>query len=238
MTRCLPSAAAALLVSTLLASNPVFAGTHNGLGQLYLSGHLGATKPTTRSYVDPTDVGNNYRIKSDYGFGFGGALGYRMDDWRTELAVTYTDNDASTTTVNTVAPFNVFVGEILNDVGKTKATTFMLNTYYDFHDNEFYGMNPYLGIGLGAAHLKQSITNSEAAAIDNITISGNDTVFAYQGIVGVGCTLNKNLRGTIDYRYLGTAKAKFNLSNNNESTTVKGHYVSHQFNLGLTYYFS
>ena len=212
--RCKRSALAVLLLSTVFAcvSIPAFA---DYLGSPYISVHLGASKPTTKTYSDPL---GSYRVKSDEGFIGDLAFGYQMDAFRTEIALGYTVNDAESITV--------MPGPIVaHDAGDTKSTTLMLNGYYHFMNRT--GLTPYIGLGLGAARMQHKINAAGAM------ISASDTVFAYQGILGVACDISQNLRGSVDYRYLGTSRGDFDVSVGGVAT---GRYGSHRINFGLTFF--
>lgn len=100
------------------------------------------------------------------------------------------------------------------------------NLYYNF----FHGFadapwSPYLGLGAGVATIQMS-----AGSDDRFTYwqDDNDTVFAYQGIIGFNVPLRKDLLLDVSYRYLGTTDFKID----QVETDMKSHNVL----LGIRYF--
>jgi OmpA-OmpF porin, OOP family len=71
----------------------------------------------------------------------------------------------------------------------------MLNGIYDF--NHGGSIQPYIGVGVGAARL----LNKAYTPLGNQQVNGEDTVFAYQGLIGIGFTLSPQATLDLGYRY-------------------------------------
>ena len=117
------------------------------------------------------------------GWAAGGVVGYDFVGPRVEFETVYRNNQTNVKVPGTA---------LANQVGQL---SFMVNGLYDFMaDSRF---TPYVGAGLGLA-----------------LVDGNgplsSTVFAYQGIVGVGYKATDNIRVNLDGRYYGTTNPSAN----------------------------
>lgn len=203
-------------------------------GGFYASGYLGASKTLNETFSDgeaPASV-TEYGLKSEFGFAAEAAFGWRCQDMRAELAVGYTENDSDTLTA-TAAGSAVSVDNA-TDGGDGKATTVMLNGYYDFNNET--GFVPYVGLGIGFVHLSHdfSIAGTPAYQIDD-----SENELLGQAIVGVGCDITPNLRVMAEYRFQIAANSKFDFEDITTPTTttgLKGRYESHRLYAGLTYF--
>ena len=89
--------------------------------------------------------------------------------------------------------------------GTFNATTGMLNAIWDFMPSE--PVNPFVGVGLGAAQLDvtstaQFATAPAGAAIQNLRIDSQKNVLAYQALAGVSWRATERLRVDLTYRHL------------------------------------
>jgi opacity protein-like surface antigen len=157
----------------------------------------------------------------DTGFAVAGAIGRRVgDNWRLEGEIGYRRNALDR--LSLVGFFTDAVdGGRGNDIGgDMSALSFMANVFYDIPLD--MPLRPYLGGGVGLAHLwsSASFPNIAAAAAvclilqpcDNIPterFSGSDTVFAYQAGVGLAYEIISNLTASVDYRYFATSDPSF-----------------------------
>ena len=107
----------------------------------------------------------------------GGVIGYDFVGPRVELEGVYRQNP-----INTFAP-----GTAVN--GQQGQLGIMANLYYDFLAGST--ITPYVGAGAGLGLVD-----------GNSSLSS--TVFAFQGIVGVGWNVDSNFRINLDGRYYGT----------------------------------
>ena len=84
----------------------------------------------------------------------------------------------------------------------------MVNQYYDFHTNSPW--MPYVGAGIGASFQKANNIGNTFVAANNI--SGWDTQFAYQGIVGVDYWATSRSAIGLRYNYFATTQGKYDTS--------------------------
>jgi opacity protein-like surface antigen len=90
--------------------------------------------------------------------------------------------------------------------GSLDLQTFMLNALIDFPLSQG-AVAPYLGLGVGTANVD----------FDNIgngflRISGDDDVFAFQGIAGIAIPISEQLSFSVDARYLRTDEVAYTIS--------------------------
>ena len=141
----------------------------------------------------PTAFGQQ-NIYPNIGFSAGGMVGYDFVGPRVELEGRY---DYNTATVSGASqPFGAAKDSI----------AVMGNLLYDF--NAGGTIVPYIGAGAGVAFVKTSALNAQ----------DNSTVFAYQGILGVGYNIDPMFRVNLEGRYFGTTTptlAGQGYSNNN-----------------------
>ncbi len=90
------------------------------------------------------------------------------------------------------------------DTGDASAWSAMANLYYDF--NRGGQLEPYIGLGVGAARITVNGT-------DNIPppyfVDGEDTVFAYQAMVGFAVGLGEQWDVDVGYRYFKADGAEY-----------------------------
>ncbi len=123
--------------------------------------------------------------------------------------------------------------------GNVSALTFMLNAYYDLD----LGGNfvPYVGTGIGAAHLSAEIESGEGITKGDVLVDDEDYVLIYQVGAGMGYKvgdfgLGKDITLTFDYRYLASfdeAKFKGSVTGNFLESEYQGHYIGGGVRLGL-----
>lgn len=152
---------------------------------------------------------------------------------RAELELGQTDNFSSsnhfTFTLKTSNPSTYSV--------KTAATTVMANAYYDIDTGSAF--TPYVGAGLGVAHIKAKQNVKNATTDQNITTSGNK--FAWNVTLGAGYALNEHLTLDGGYRYTNYGKLsedkvlKLFKNDLNTSSTMK--VDSHELFFGARYNF-
>jgi OmpA-OmpF porin, OOP family len=121
------------------------------------------------------------------GFAVGGVIGYDFIGPRIELEGVYRQNQTNLSANN----FGNF-GSIGNQIGQLGI---LANLMYDFMPGAT--ITPYVGAGAGVGF------------VDG-TSSLNSTVFAYQGIIGVGWNIDSNFRLNLDGRYYGTSNPTIN----------------------------
>ena len=132
----------------------------------------------------------------DTAYNAGGALGYKSGPIRYEAEVIYMRGDAKAFNLAAVAQTGVS--------GDSEATAAMANIYYDFDDMS-ESFSPFIGLGIGYAHLSTTLNATGPTAVT--TFKASDNVFAYQGTVGMTYNFSENAAFTLAYSYLGTDKA-------------------------------
>ncbi|HWK45823.1 MAG TPA: OmpA family protein [Stellaceae bacterium] len=208
MTKRLSVLSAVLLCSV---SGAAMAQQTNGF---YVGGAAGA------SFLEDSKLGGNglsERFKTGYeglgvvGYGFGNGL-------RTELEGGYRRNDV-----------DKIGGK--SSSGAVGMTTGFGNLLYDFDTGTPF--TPHIGAGLGVADIRE--TNARSAG--NPTVSGHDTVFAYQLIGGVDYSITPDLKVGIDYHYVETDAARLALQTT-PKTTSSNRFYDHSVLLALRYEFN
>jgi len=127
------------------------------------------------------------------GWAAGGVIGYDFVGPRVELEGVYRQNQLNIGVPGTA---------INNQVGQLGI---MANLLYDFMPGSV--ITPYIGAGAGVGFVDSNA-------------SLGSTVFAYQGIIGLGWNVDTNFRVNVDGRYYGTSNPSVNgqtWTNNNFS---------------------
>ncbi len=197
------------LLSAVVAASSAYAQDMSSTPQgLYLG--LGADYSMPRdTNISGTGIDVNRDLKNTVG-GMA-ALGWSYgNNWRTEAELQYRSNDAKPS-------------------GDATVWNTMVNGYYDFNNIGLGRFAPYLGAGVGAAHVDFGNVPAGTSTLDD-----KDWVFAYQGIAGVGYQLTDQLNLFADYRYLGSLDGSYNLAN---GTSVDAGYNEHQVMVGLRWNF-
>lgn len=153
------------------------------------------------------------------------AIGYRYTNWRADVSLGYIYNGVDKVKVSSTK---------LDADGHVEAYTYLINGYYDI--NTTTNFIPYIGAGLGGAHLDYDDSN-----VDHTSgkLTGTDNVLAYQGILGAAYQFTPNLRGFADYHYFRTASHSVKATNTGGVTgKIKEHVQSNLFNIGISYMFN
>ena len=139
---------------------------------------------------------NNIAFTPQTGFAVGGVVGYDFVGPRVELEGVYRSNQINS---NTGAGFYS---------SQVAQLGILANLLYDFAPGST--ITPYVGAGAGVGFVDSSSSLSS-------------TVFAYQGIVGLGWNVDTNFRVNLDGRYYGTSNPSVggsSWSNNNFSVML------------------
>jgi outer membrane protein OmpA-like peptidoglycan-associated protein len=137
-----------------------------------------------------------FGITPQTGWAAGGVIGYDFVGPRVELEGVYRQNQ-----------INAFFGPTGTGFYSNNVSQLgiMANLLYDFMPASI--ITPYIGAGAGVGFVDGSSSLSS-------------TVFAYQGIIGLGWNVDTNFRVNLDGRYYGTSNPQVNgssWSNNNFS---------------------
>jgi opacity protein-like surface antigen len=121
-------------------------------------------------------------LEYDTGFIIGGAIGYKIDQFRIEGAVGYQNND-----IDKISAY----GESESLDGDISTLAFLLNGYLDFPTEG--PLTPYITAGVGYANVEADIEGD----------SDDDNIFIYQLGVGCGYALNETVTFDLRYSYMG-----------------------------------
>jgi OmpA-OmpF porin, OOP family len=138
----------------------------------------------------------NVGVTPGTGWDVGGVVGYDFVGPRVELEGVYRSNPANASGLNWSSNGNI------NQLG------ILANLLYDFAPGAT--ITPYIGAGAGVGF------------VDNGTSSLASTVFAYQGILGLGWNVDTNIRVNLDGRYYGTSSPTYNCNNINNNNNCFG----------------
>jgi len=139
---------------------------------------------------------NTVSVTPQTGWAAGGKIGYDFVGPRVELEGVYRSNPTGATVPGLIN------NNTINQVGV------LANLLYDFAPGAV--ITPYVGAGAGVGFVDSSSSLGQ-------------TVFAYQGIVGLGWNVDTNFRVNLDGRYYGTSNPSVNgssYSNNNFSVML------------------
>lgn len=138
---------------------------------------------------------------------FGGQFGYRCNKFRYEGELVYNRNNvkeitAAGLTLNTDP--NIF-GTSIN--GNTSTAAAFFNAYYEFYDEDYAETTfvPYVGLGIGYANVKNSLTITTPGLLGTQidfknSVSGSAPVG--QAILGINYFFNDNISLGSDLRYM------------------------------------
>lgn len=152
-----------------------------------------------------SDGVDSAELSFDTGFGFMAAIGNNFEGLRGEVELSYRTNDAD----------KISAGAFSESVsGDVSSLAVMGNLLVDLPVSE--SVRPFLGAGIGLA---------------NVDADGDedDTVFAYQAIIGLGFPLTYVTTLDLQYRYFATEDPNFN--------GIEAEYQTHNFFAGLRFDF-
>lgn len=185
------------------------------------------------SYVMGGDHEFNYtagtKISTELkdGVGLAGSAGYdfgKMFDpfgLRVEFEIAFRGNEVDKHTANG--------GATTGAKGDANSYAYMLNTFLDWHTGSMF--RPYTGIGFGFATVEYD--GYGVTGVPNV-VSDEDTVLAYQLMLGTAFDLTDSFSITTDYRYFGTGDPDLKTGTGFGSETS---YDTSNFTLGVRYLF-
>src|SRR5262249_11847059 len=168
---------ALLAAAALLAVPAAQAQAPAGSPGVYIGAEGGLNWLLNFTGYPPMPGAPTINVTPGTGWMAGGVIGYDFVGPRVELEGIYRWNPT-----NTFAP-----GTAINP--QQGQLGIMANLYYDFMPGAMF--TPYVGAGAGLG-----LVDSNASL--------GSTVFAYQGIIGVGWNIDSNFRLNLDGRYYGT----------------------------------
>jgi outer membrane protein OmpA-like peptidoglycan-associated protein len=160
---------------------------------------------------DVAGLGNAVTLDSDYGYDFGGIIGYDFGTFRLEVEASYREADPDELDVNAgtipVVGINpgLFGGAGTYDVaGDTNALSFMVNGLVDFGPDD--GLQGFIGAGAGIARVDfDSSVNSTGPGF----LNDSDTGFAWQILAGIRAPLTDRIDVGVKYRFFNADGVDF-----------------------------
>jgi len=183
----------ALLAAAALVALPVMAQAQAPSPGVYIGAEGGLNWLLNFTANTNNPVIPTVSVTPQTGWAVGGVIGYDFVGPRVELEGVYRNNQLNIGVPGTA---------INNQVGQLGI---MANLLYDFMPASV--ITPYIGAGAGLG------------LVDSTSSLGS-TVFAYQGIIGLGWIVDTNFRVNLDGRYYGTSNPQINgnsWTNNNFS---------------------
>lgn len=180
---------------------------------LSLSGmYFVPTDSTVSSTVDDLRIESD--LEMDSGMGFAAAIGYGAPvGLRGEVELSYrsADWDRFSGLKLSSGGQSVSFDGTLPVEGSTTATSLMANGYVTFEAWEQF--RPYFGGGIGMAQIDATV-DEQTFTVDGTAytvgkVSWDDTVVAYQIMLGVAYPLGDSAEARLGYRYFGTGEAEF-----------------------------
>lgn len=183
-----------LLIICLLLAVGIFLGFTHSWAQGYFSGNAGAVwlqdSDLTRYATDKLP-GIRGEVSFEPGYCFTAAIGSKSSSsgLRPELEFGYRRNNLD--------QVRVFGNEPSDRKGKMSSTSLMGNLFYDFGK---WGISPFVGVGVGFAHLELDMNNVGEE---------NDSVIAYQVMAGIGFPVSRRVKIDVQYRFFETSDPEF-----------------------------
>jgi len=207
-----------------------FGGLNDLENQSYdISDYTGPSSPTGAA---PDDGSTLTKVKSDLGYLAGLRFGYSMGPFRPELEFAYRSNDVDKQREIIYGLLGPREQSAASKGDATHGVTGMANLWIDFLKSSS-SINPYIGGGVGAIDFELKDPTYNGARLDK----DNDTVFAWQLGAGVAWALSDRFDLTLDYRYLKSDDAQFDLLPG-IAGDVETEYESHSAMIGMRFYFA
>jgi outer membrane protein OmpA-like peptidoglycan-associated protein len=158
-----------------------------------------STNPTWPGFYIGAEGGLNWLLNNqsyvmDTGWAVGGKVGYDFVGPRVELEGMYHSNNGTAVVA--------FPTGYANVRGRIDQVSVMANLLYDFFPGAT--ITPYVGAGVGVGFVDANIQGCSLCL----------TMFAYQGILGVGYNATPALRIGVEGRYYGTTNPGAYFNNN------------------------
>ncbi len=204
------------------------AGNAHGVAYIGLRGSYVVTDDGSTTGTS----GFNYLQSYDDGYATAAYIGWAVHDaLRLEIEGGFRSADIDTVTIVTGDALLTYLPGQTVDVGAdVQAGTAMVNFYYDM---DIFGGDvvPWLGAGLGAAHVEYNVTDPLGV------FGGNDKawIFAYQLMAGLTFPIGDGWSLTASYHYFTTEE--FDRTSTNAAAEVfKTDLTQHSIDLGIQWH--
>lgn len=179
---------------------------------MYFTARAGVTLPEDSSVN--FDENLEAEFEYDTGFSLAAAIGGQVNrNLRVEPEISYQKNDLDSASDSE--------GSVSVD-GDASLWAFMFNSYYDFTPDA--AVTPYIGAGIGFARVE--VSDITSPAFSGYYLKGDkDSVFCYQGSVGLAWEVGNDMTMDLSYRYFATEDPDFAIS--------ETEFASHNFYAGL-----
>ncbi len=201
---------------------PAAAQNHTNGFYIGLGAGVNWARDASFSNILTTSATSN-KVEFDMGWVGVGSIGYGFGNGlRLELEAGYRQNGADRT-----------FGSNSGSSGDATVWSGMVNVLYDFATGTAF--MPYIGVGIGGAMVNYD--GLRGGIGNGLRVSGDDTVFAAQGILGVAYQVAPQWRLGLDYRYFATTEGNFG-TNNATRRSSDASYAAHSVIFGLRYDFN
>lgn len=144
--------------------------------------HAGPYAKLSALYNQPSDLSVSnaaaFRASLKNNLGIAGALGYKFSLLRLEAELQHANNKAEADEAS-----GTLAAGVRRTFGSLKQTSGFANAYVDLPS--FFGLSPYFGAGLGYARFNVSDLGRTNNNVPFVRVSGRDSVFGYQGMLGL-----------------------------------------------------
>lgn len=183
------------VLSTVALTSLVLAGTNClAADGIYVKG--------IAKYVAPSDPSiAHIQLENDNGYGWGGAVGWTMSQFRVEgeISTQKTDLDAVGSAAAPSARRGIGSGDV-------RMTTYMVNGYFDIPVSNGFGFYLTGGLGYGTA------------TVSIYDIDGDDSGFAWKGGLGMFYAIDDNMAVDLGWEYVTMDDADLDVSVSDLST--------------------
>ncbi|ARG97130.1 outer membrane protein [Legionella micdadei] len=185
------------------------------------------------NYYFPGFTSMNGSLQYGVGGDFGIQLGYRICNFRAEGELLFNYAPLSMVKIGGVSiKKHVTLTDPLRLSGQSVVGAGLINGYYDFYDEENDPTwVPYLGLGIGYAYVRNTITFTVPYLFKNlysVTVKGNESAPIGQAILGISYFASDDLSIGLDYRYITTRTI----------SSINSRIQTNTLNLNFNYYFS
>jgi opacity protein-like surface antigen len=156
----------------------------------YIGGSVGIASPSDLKSKSDSETVETLGLDSTFQLSIAG--GYQWPQARAELEIASSSFGVNKYSIS---------GNSSSAGGNVRATTFMVNRYYDISTRSKF--RPYLGAGIGIGSIGGKVKDGSTS----VDINGGSS-FAYQGKVGVSYEIAKKSNAFAEVKYVGISSYK------------------------------